>query len=97
MLVAEAKQQRHLWALALEQIASEVGEKSPLYKAMGSVAWGRYDGEPCPSDSKENALRGLYYLMGVRDALLRAAEIQRWDGLESLRSIHDRIHRMERH
>ncbi len=91
MLRKDVERARRAWALALYEIAVEVGEGSPLYKAMGSVAWGRYEGEPSASDSKDNAMFGYAYLRGLRDALMRVAEAEHWAGANALRVIHDRV------
>ena len=91
MLRKEAEKRRTQWARALYQIASETGKASPLTYILGTVAWGRYDGEPGAADSKDNALIGYGFLMGVRYASLLAAERFKLDGVSKLRNIHDRI------
>ena len=80
MLRKEAEARRTQWASALSQIASETGKASPLTDILGTVAWGRYNGEPSATDSKDNALIGYGFLMGVRYAAMRAAERFKLDG-----------------
>ena len=92
MTKAEALVQRRRWERALAEIAREVGKDAPLYKAMGPLAWGRHEYESKASgDTVDHVMRGVGYLEGTRDALLRAAEIGRWDGERALRHIHVRI------
>ena len=91
MLRKEAEARRSQWARALYQIASEAGKASPLTYILGTVAWGRYDGEPSATDSKDNALIGYGFLMGVRYAAMRAAERFKLDGVSKLRDIHERL------
>ena len=92
MTKAEAKETRQKWERAFKEIAREVGEKSELYKAMGSLAWGRYEYEAKVSgDGLENALCAVGYLRGARDALMLAAEVGKWRGHLDLRDIHQRI------
>lgn len=78
-------------ARALEQIARESGKGSTLYKCMGSMAWGRYEGEPCATDSKDNTVFGCGYLNGTRDALLRVARVLGWPEATLLEEIHRRM------
>ena len=88
--------ERAAWARALQQIAAEHGEKSPVYKLLGTIAWGRYDGEPCPSDDKDNVATGLAFLQGVRYAAINACELMGLHKAEQdFRCIHDRMRRNE--
>ena len=84
--------ERHRWARALTEIARAAGEKSVLYRMLGTVAWGRYDGEPTASgDTKDQVMFGLGFLQGVRYAALLSAEIHKIAGEDALRTIHKRI------
>lgn len=86
----EAFRTRSAWAFALQSIAHKYGPASSIYRAMGTIAWGRYECEPCSTDSKERAVEAIGYLRGMRDALLRASEIAGWHGAaEDLRNVYD--------
>ena len=52
MLRKEAEMRRTQWASALYQIASETGKASPLTYILGTVAWGRYNGEPSAGEKR---------------------------------------------
>lgn len=85
---AEWDSRRRAWASAMQGVASKLGEHSPLYKAMGSLAWGRYQGEPSATDNKDMAVFGCAYVQGKRDALLAVARMLGWDGARELEGIH---------
>mgnify|MGYP001586936065 CR=1 FL=1 len=91
MLKERAFRERNEWRQALEQIAKEVGNDHALYKILGSVAWGRFDGEPTATDSKDNAVFGLGFLQGVRYVALEAARLYNLKGERSLANIHERF------
>ena len=91
MLKKEVFQRRRQWALALEEIAREVGKDSQLYKILGTMAWSRYDGEPTAPDSKDNAIFGLGFLQGARYVALNVARLYDLEGEPSLAGIHERI------
>ena len=91
MLRADADNARRKWAYALSSIAREQGKDSALYKMLGSVAWGRYDHESSPNESKDNILLGLGFLEGVRYAAMRAGEQFDVPGWYDLQRIHDRL------
>lgn len=83
---------RRQWARALESIAREVGSNSDVYKIMGTVAWGRYDGEPAASgDGLTHIAMGYGFLMGVRYATLNAARHFDLNGEKQLARIYDRF------
>ena len=97
MTKAEAQARRTRWERALQEIAQEVGANSVVYKTLGSVAWGRYEGEGrAHGDDKENVMFGLGFLQGVRYAAMNAAAAQNLRGEDALRRIHDRIAEYER-
>lgn len=80
--------QRTAWANAMQRVAQEAGAGSPLYRAMGPLAWGRYDGEPNMKDTKDNVVKGLAYIQGKRDALLEAGRVTGAWPTSSLERIH---------
>lgn len=89
---AEVERRRRAWQRAMQQVADALGKDDPAVKGMGSVAWGRYEGEPTVTDNLVNAAVGWGYLQGVRDALLHTARDQRWHNAErELARIHDRM------
>ena len=91
MLKARAYHDRDQWRRALEQIANEAGKGSPLYKILGTISWGRFDGEPSSCDTKDNALLGLGFLQGARYAALNAARLYGWKKEErALATINER-------
>lgn len=85
---AEWEKRRYAWQRAMVKVANAVGNGSKLYQAMGSLAWGRYDGEPSAADSKDRAVFGTGYLQGKRDALLSVARMEGWPGAVELENIH---------
>lgn len=91
MLRKEAERRRAQLENALCRVADEAGKDSQLYKLLGTVAWGRYTGEPCLADSKDNALIGYGFLRGVRYAAMNAADLFKLAGVSKLRSIHDQM------
>ena len=91
MLRDDALKARQKWSYALANIAREQGKDSAMYKMLGSVAWGRYDHEPSPSETKDNILLGLGFLEGVRYAAMRASEQFDVPGWYDLQRIHDRL------
>ena len=91
MLKADAYKRRMEWQYALSTVAHELGKDAPLYKILGSVAWGRYDGEPSGTDGKDAAVYGAGYLAGVRYAALQAARLYNLKGERELANIHERI------
>ena len=91
VLKERAFRERNQWRLALERIAQEVGKEAPLYRILGSVAWGRFEGEPTATDSKDNAVFGLGFLRGVRHAALEAARLYNLKGERSLANIHEKF------
>lgn len=86
-------ERRRKWARALEQIALMFGKNAPIYEILGTVAWGRYEGEPNTTDTKDNALLGLGFLQGVRYAALNAARLYKLQGERDLANIHERLGR----
>ena len=83
------QERRAAWALALYRAAESCGKGSKLYKILGTVVWGRYDGEPQPQETKDNIVFGAGFLEGVRYAALRAGDEFRLPGTEHLREIHN--------
>lgn len=86
----EVQARRAAWSRALEQIGRELGPESPITRGLGSLAWGRYTGEPAAADGLVNSAEGLGFLQGVRYALLQVAAAQGWEGEDLLRRIHRR-------
>ena len=82
---------RSAWAYELEAIARKQGKGSDLYEMLGTVAWGRYDGEPQPDELKDNVVFGAGFLQGVRYAAMKAGAKFQVEGTNDLRNIHDRI------
>ena len=91
MIRVEAEKARSQWSYALFQIAQTQGKDSPMYKMLGSVAWGRYEYEPCPQETKENILLGLGFLQGVHYAAMQASKQFNVPGLYDLQRIHDKL------
>ena len=84
-------QTRSRWTLALQGIARKHGTGSPVYKILGTVAWGRFSGEAQPGEHIDHIAFGAGFLEGVRYAALNAAESLHLSGEDDLRRIHDRI------
>lgn len=82
---------RAAWDSALNSIARELGKDHWITKGMGTVAWGRYDGEPTPTDSVGNVAMGWGFLRGVRYALLQVARDQSLPDERVLATIHKRM------
>jgi len=87
----EYAKRREAWAYALYDAAKAIGKGNPLYEILGSVAWGRYDGEPAMNEVKENIVFGLGFLEGVRYAALNAGRALNLKGTTHLERIHDRV------
>jgi hypothetical protein len=76
----------------MKQAADAYPKGSKARDAFGSIAWGRYEGEPSGADSKENAIFGCAFLQGVRYALLQVSRCGGIPELENeMRRIHDRV------
>ncbi len=84
VLKAQAEAERAAWAGALQDAAKQLGyvassgfgtgPKQPkAVQVLGSIAWGRYEGEPGAVDSKDRAVEAVGYLRGVWDTAMRAA------------------------
>lgn len=70
---------------AFRRIASGLDKQSALYKALGALAWGRYDYETSATsrDTITSHMRATAYLEGVWHALVMAGnETGGWDGRE---------------
>lgn len=91
MTKEEAIAARSAWARAIEEVAREVGKESPVYRALGSAAWGRYEHEPQRNDSKDGALLGLGYLEGLRYGVMLAARANNWEGERALANVPTRV------
>ena len=76
------------WQRAIMEIAREYGEGSPIYRALGSAAWGRM---PLEGNSLQDAIFGTGYLEGLRAGLMEAGAIYKMEGGYALRRIHERI------
>lgn len=85
------EERRSAWQNALMEIARGLSQQSTLLNMLGSVAWGRYDGEPQPSELKDNVIFGVGFLQGVRYASMRAGRELNLQGARELETIHDRI------
>lgn len=84
----EYETQRRRWINALRDIADKHGKDSWAYKVLGSLAWGRFEGESRPNEHKDDVVRGYAYLRGYRDACMRAAELAGDKSAEDFRGIH---------
>lgn len=87
---------RRAWAIVMSRIGKSLPEGSPVRKGMGTLAWGRYDGEPAAVDHKDNVCFGAGFLQGVRYALLMTARHQGWDGEIALENAAKEAFEMER-
>lgn len=81
--------ERAAWELALMRAARAAGEESKLYQLLGSVAWGRYDGESTAGETKGNIIFGAGYLQGVRAVALQAGRMFNLPGTVHLERIYD--------
>ena len=84
------EKRRTAWASALYQGGSKEMAQ-PLRQILGSVAWGRYEGESQPDEVKDNIVFGCGYLEGVRYAALQAGRVFKLKGTAQLEGIHSRI------
>jgi len=87
----EYTRRRAAWAYALYDAAKAIGKGNPLYAILGSITWGRYDGEPAMNEVKDNIVFGLGFLEGARYAALNAGRVLRLKGTNHLEGIHDRV------
>ena len=85
------QERRSAWARALYRAAEACGKDSKPYKILGTVAWGRYDGEAQPQEAKDNIVFGAGFLKGVRYAALGAGDELKLPGTEHLRGIHNEV------
>jgi len=88
---------RRAWQRTMHALARELGEDHWITQGMGSVAWGRYDGECEPDESVSHVAMGWGFLQGVRYALLQVARepgCRRKDE-HVLARIHDRMRNKE--
>ena len=91
ILLSDWKIRRGAWARCMQDVANSFGITSPLYRVMGSIAWGRFKGEACVADSLQNAIFGTAYLEGYRDALLAVGRETGAFDTKGLECIHDAI------
>ncbi len=67
----EAVTRRSAWENALQRTANKIGRDTPLWRVLGTTAWGRFDGEAQVGELKDNILFGLgvlrHLLAGVRE------------------------------
>ena len=87
------QERRAAWAGALYRAAESCGKGSKLYKILGTVAWGRYEGESQPQETKDNIVFGAGFLAGVRYAALQAGDEFRLPGTEHLRGVYSDLRR----
>lgn len=92
---AEAERERTRWARALCEIAKKYGRESTIGRMLGSLAWGRHEGEPKPDEKVHDVVWGCGYLRGYSDAMLRACEIFRVDGENDVRIVWQRVNELE--
>ena len=83
-----AEQKRTAWRIALMKVAEELGKESEVYKILGSLAWGRHEGEQAVHETKDNVVFGLGYLKGYRDATLAATRVLNLKGERALANCH---------
>ena len=57
------------WHRIAERVKAECPDMLPW---IGSLAWGRYEGEPTPDERLADIAEGCGYLEGFRSALIRA-------------------------
>lgn len=92
----EWQAERSAWTVALIKAARAAGEDSELYRILGSIAWGRFDGESQPGELKDNIIFGVGYLQGARDVALRAGRVFNLPGTVHLERIHDAVREAKR-
>lgn len=85
---ADYENQRRRWLGALRDIADKHGKGSRVYRLLGTLAWGRFEGESKPNEHKDDVASGYGYLKGYRDACLHAAELMKDKSEEDFRLIH---------
>ena len=86
MTNAEALTVRADWERAFKDIGREVGPRSPLYELLGPLAWGRYEYEQAAQGTTGGARvhNAVGYLVGMRNALVRACRMMNLDTEERL-------------
>jgi hypothetical protein len=62
---------RDAWRRALQEIATECGKDSAVYKILDTMAWGRFDGEGHPGETRDDVAYGVGFLHGARLAVAR--------------------------
>ena len=85
------QERRQAWQSAMVEAARGLDKDSLLKRAMGSVAWGRYNGEPSAGEVKDNIVFGCGYLQGIRDTLLQVGHELNLQGTREFEGIHDRV------
>jgi hypothetical protein len=92
---ADLERRRDEWRRAMQSLASELGDDHWITKGMGSIAWGRFDGECVPDERVPHVAMGWGFLQGVRYALLQVARTsgkgKALEGEHDLASIHRRM------
>ncbi len=91
LLRADYEKRRQAWRGALREIADKHGKTSWAYRVLGSLAWGRFEGETKPDEHKDDIAYGYGYLQGYRAACLRAAELARDPSEADFRLIHQHL------
>ena len=87
----EWERRRDAYARAMRLIAIDAGMGSKITKAMGPVAWGRYEGEDQPGQLVSGVAFGCGYLHGMRDTLMRVGRTEGWPDTHLLERIHERL------
>lgn len=89
------QKRRAAWARALYEAAHYMADGSPLRNILGSVAWGRYEGESQPGELKDHIAFGCGYLQGIRDAALGAGRECSLKGTEQLEGMYGQVRKYE--
>ena len=82
---------RNAWVSAMYLAAVAIGKDKPLYRILGSLAWGRFDGEQSPGEHLDHVAYGAGFLAGARFVALNAGREFNLDGTREMERIHDRI------
>lgn len=92
MLRREAEEERAAWLRVLRGVCEKLDPRPgrlsesdhPVVKILGSIAWGRFEKEGGPDETKDNVVEGLGYLQGVRTTAMRAARVLRDEKADKL-------------
>lgn len=85
MLKDDASERARGWVNGMHAIgthlATRYGKDTPLYKLMGSLAWGRHEHEQGPRPwHKDTDLMAIGYCEGVRAACMKAGQLFGYPG-----------------